>query len=166
MIKRMNIESQHFNSLLAEAQVLEDLSHHPHPNLIHYHGCRVSRGYITGLVLDKHPHDLETHVERGYWGLDKDAFMGALESVIHHLHGLGWAHNDLTPGNVMVSQAGLPVLIDFGGCQKVGTKLLHIRGTKEWIEGEIDGHDVSEERHDIFALGKIRSWLEENGAFK
>lgn len=38
--------------------------------------------------------------------------MAALESAIQHLHGLGWTQNDLTPANILVSEAGVPVLID------------------------------------------------------
>ncbi|KAJ5135487.1 uncharacterized protein N7515_004765 [Penicillium bovifimosum] len=162
-LKKLGLEKQLFNSLIAEAQVLEELSQHPHPNLIRYHGCRVARGHITGLVLDRHPDDLETHVQHGYEISDKALFMAALESAISHLHGLGWAHNDLHPANVLVSEAGMPVLIDFEGCQKLGTELKYIRGNKDWIEGEIGDYATSEAQHDIFALGKIRAWLEVPG---
>jgi serine/threonine protein kinase len=155
MLKKLGIEKQLFNALVAEAQVLEELSQRPHPNLIRYHGCRVARGHITGLVLDRHPHDLQTHVQHGYETIDKALFMAALESAIQHLHGLGWAHNDLNPANVLVSEAGMPVLIDFGGCQKLGTKLKYIRGTKEWIEGEVGDYTTSEAQHDTFALGRF-----------
>lgn len=164
MLKNMGIEKQLFDSLVAEAQVLEELSQHPHPNLIRYHGCRVVRDHITGIVLDRHPHDLQTHVQSGCGTINKARFMAALESVVQHLHGLGWAHNDLNPSNVLVGEDGMPVLIDFGGCQKLGTKLKHIRGTKGWIEGEIEDHTMSETKHDIFALGKIRAWLEDPGS--
>jgi len=159
-LKQRGIEKQLSGALVAEAHVLEELSHHPHPNLVRYRGCQVKRGYITGLVLDRHPHDLLTYVQRGYGTIDEVPFMAALESVIGHLHGLGYAHNDLDPSNVMVSEAGMPVLIDFDGCQKLGTELKHTRGTKDWIEGEIEDHNVSEVRHDIYALGKIRAWLD------
>ncbi|KAJ5735414.1 uncharacterized protein N7483_000539 [Penicillium malachiteum] len=86
--------------------------------------------------------------------------MAGLESVIQHLHGLGWAHNDLIPANILVSEAGQPVLIDFGGCQKFGERLKYIRGTKDWIEGKIEDYTTSEAQHDIFALGKIKDWLD------
>lgn len=163
LVKRLEIENQLCESLMAEAQLLQELSEHPHPNLIGYHGCRVVRGHIIGLVLDKHPHDLETYVTDGLGQIDKVAFMAALESVVQHLHGLGWAHNDLTPFSIMVSEAGMPVLFDFSGCQKVGTKLKYIRGTKGWIQGEIEDHTVSDVQHDFFALGMIRDWLDGKG---
>ncbi|CAI7649499.1 unnamed protein product [Penicillium bialowiezense] len=137
-------ETQLFRSLLAEARVLEELSQHPHPNMIYYYGCRVSHGCFTGIVLEKHPRDLQTHVDQGHKALDKTAFMAALESAIQHLHGLGFAHNDLCPSNVL----------------KLGTSLQYIRGTEGWIEGDIKDHHTSDSRHDTFALGKIRAWLE------
>lgn len=68
--------------LLAEAQVMEVLSRDPHPNIIRYYGCRVIRGHITGLVLDRHNYDLETYIEKGVGVLDKFSFMNALESSI------------------------------------------------------------------------------------
>lgn len=40
--------------LLEEAEVLEFLKQHQHPNLIRYHGCTTNRGRITGIALDKH----------------------------------------------------------------------------------------------------------------
>lgn len=161
MLRQLGIENQLYTSLIAEAQVLEELSQHPHPNLIGYHGCHIVRGHITGLVLDKHPHDLQTCIKTGSKSINTSQFMNALESVIQHLHKLGWAHNDLTPGNILVSESGAPILIDFDGCQKLGTKLKYIRGTKEWIEGDIENYTMSEREHDIFALGKIRDWLDD-----
>lgn len=63
LLKQLGIDGkQLFDSLIAEAQVLEELSQHPHPNLIRYHGCRVVRGHLTGLVIDKYPHDLQNYV--------------------------------------------------------------------------------------------------------
>ncbi|CAG8288514.1 unnamed protein product [Penicillium salamii] len=142
------------------SQVLEELSQHPHPNLIRYHGCRVVNGHFTGVVLERHPHDLEAYVERGHKTIDTTSFMAALESAIQHLHGLGWAHNDLKPSNILVSEAGFPILIDLEGCQKLGTVLKYIRGSEDWIEGNIESYNTSKTQHDIFALGKIREWLE------
>ncbi|CAG8939766.1 unnamed protein product [Penicillium salamii] len=159
-LKERGLGKQLFTSLVGEAQVLEELSQHPHPNLIRYHGCRVVNGHFTGVVLERHPHDLEVYVESGHKAIDTTSFMAALESVIQHLHGLGWAHNDLKPSNILVSEAGFPILIDLEGCQKLGTELKYIRGSEGWIEGDIGSHNTSETQHDIFALGKIREWLE------
>jgi hypothetical protein len=61
-----------------------------------------------------------------------------------------------------VDGGGMPVLIDFGGCQPIGTPLKYIRGTKEWIDGEIEDYTTSDEQHDLSALAKIGAWLDES----
>ncbi|OBR09499.1 Serine threonine-protein kinase [Colletotrichum higginsianum IMI 349063] len=88
------------------------------------------------------------------------AFLGALESALAHLHNLGLAHNDLNPANILISETGMPVLIDFDSCRPIGQRLLHSRGTPGWTD-ESDSWDTSEIRHDTFAIEKIRGWLDE-----
>lgn len=147
-------------ALLAEAEVLESLSQHPHPNIIRYYGCRVLRGYFMGIVINKHPYDLYTYLKNRIGIIEKHSFISALESSLRHLHTHGLAHNDLTPHNIMVSNEGMPVLIDFGGCQPIGTYLKHVRGTRGWIDGEIKDQNTSKKEHDVSALAKISAWLD------
>ncbi len=96
--------------------------------------------------------------------IDKKAFIGALESAIYHLHSLGWVHNDLNPTNVMVDGPGLggvmPVPIDVGSAREVDTLLGTSRGTSGWIDSRIEDYTTSKKEHDIFALEKIRVWLD------
>lgn len=145
--------------LLEEAHALQIVSQRPHPNIIGYHGCRVRRGRITGLVLDRYENDLNHYLKDGIGTIDKEAFMAALGSAVHHLHSLGMAHNDINPANIMVTEGGMPVLVDFGSCREVGHKMTTSRGTPGWVDEE-DDYTTSEERHDVFALGKIRTWLD------
>ncbi|KAE8146850.1 kinase-like domain-containing protein [Aspergillus avenaceus] len=159
-LKEYNQLHQLQEMLLAEARVMEMLCQHPHPNIIRYYGCRVVRGHVTGLVMEKHAQDLDTYLKGGIGMLDRASFMNALESSVRHLHALGWAHNDLTPTNILVNGDCMPVLIDFGGCQPIGSRLKYIRGTKEWIDGEIEDYVTSDEQHDLSALDKISSWLD------
>lgn len=87
--------------------------------------------------------------------------MAALESAVKHLHSLGLAHNDIDPRNIMVDATGMPILIDFGSCREVGRKLGVSRGTTGWIQGDSLAYDTSEAGHDLFALEKVRAWLDE-----
>jgi len=146
--------------LLEEAKVMEILSQYPHPNIIHYYGCRVRRNRITGLVLDRHPISLIDYVMDKVGPVHKEPFMQALESAIYHLHSLGWAHNDVNPGSVLVNKEGMPVLIDFASAREIGAKLGSRRGTKGWIDGKLKDYNTSEKAHDIFGLEKIRTWLD------
>ncbi|KAH7401400.1 kinase-like domain-containing protein [Pyrenochaeta sp. MPI-SDFR-AT-0127] len=155
-----NILSLIPKGLLEEAKTMDMLSQHSHPNMIHYHGCRVRCGRIAGLVLDHHPNTLNDYVKNKVGFVDKELFMQALESAIRHLHSLGWAHNDLNPSNVLVNKEAMPVLIDFGSAREIGLKLGTSRGTKGWIDGEMKDYHTSDSRHDLFALEKIRTWLD------
>lgn len=95
VFKRHGVAHLLARGLLEGAHTMEFLSQHPHPNLIRYHGCRSLRGYITRTVLDHHSHTLKDFLKKGIETIDKKALMDALESAIHRLHSLGWAHNDL-----------------------------------------------------------------------
>jgi serine/threonine protein kinase len=148
------------DALLVEAEVLQILSEHSHPNILGYHGCLVRRGRITGLVVDKCHDTLRGYVENGTGKIDQAAFMKALESAVQHMHSLGLAHNDLNPGSVMVNEAGMPVVTDFGTANKIGQALGSSRGSKGWIEGDTKDYTKSEKDHDIFALRKIGEWLD------
>lgn len=109
--------------LLSEAAIMEQISRHPHPNIIRYHGVRIRQSRITGLVLDKHENTLLENSRRGV-ALDKETCLAALESAVAHLHSLGLAYKDINPENVMVSADGAPVFIDFDSCQVFGKRLM------------------------------------------
>lgn len=146
---------------LEEARVVEVLAEHPHSNIVRYHGCRVRRGRITGLVLDRHPKTLHDYLKNKVGSIDKGPFMKAIELAIHHIHSLGLAHNDLNPGNILIDAGGMPILIDFGSARVIGAKLGTSRGTTGWIDGELKDYHTSDRQHDFFALEKIRNWLDE-----
>ncbi|KAI1104787.1 kinase-like domain-containing protein [Jackrogersella minutella] len=146
--------------LVEEAEAMEVLRTQPHPNIVGYYGCQVRRGHITGLVLDRHPHELKSYLKSGRNIEDKRLFIESLESAIHHLHSLGWAHNDLNPTNVLVAEDRRPILIDFGSAHRIGEKLTMSRGTKGWIDCEMKDYTTSETRHDTSALAKLGTWLD------
>lgn len=150
--------SQLRDLLLDEARAFEIISIEPHPNIVHYHGCRVKRGHITGIVLDKiSGYSLWRLLESELGRIDLEPFMEALTSAVDHLHKLGLSHNDICPQNVMVSN-GNPVLIDFGSCRRTGDKMAASGGSTGWKEDD-DEYLVSKESHDLVGLAKIRQWI-------
>ncbi|KAF1955437.1 hypothetical protein CC80DRAFT_594199 [Byssothecium circinans] len=131
--------------LLEEADVFEHLRQHPHSNLVGYHGCFVKRGRGGGGVI--------THI-------DKKSWMDGIESAVKHLHGLGLAHNDLNPANIMLDEHKKEaIVIDLGSCKAFGEQLLSA-GTEGWVD---EFFSTSERRHDEAALKKIWAWLESDG---
>lgn len=147
-------------TLLEEAAALERISQHPpHRNIVKFHGCRVRRGRITGLVIDKYEDNLTEYLKEGHT-IDKERVLGCLQSALEHLYSLGLAHNDVNPANIMMdSEAGEPILVDFGSCHGIGEKMTSSRGTPGWTE-EWDDYTTSKASHDISAVDKIRLWLD------
>ncbi|KAK0610100.1 kinase-like domain-containing protein [Bombardia bombarda] len=145
--------------LLHEARMMQIVSQGPpHPNIIGYHGCRVQRGRTTGLVLDKGGEELQKHIQDGK-PLDKEAFMTALESAVRHLHDdLGLAHNDINYHNILVSQDGMPVLIDFCSCCKHGVEMPLSEGTEGWFHHADPVHFGGMKR-DLYALERVRHFV-------
>ncbi|CZT23739.1 uncharacterized protein RCC_09453 [Ramularia collo-cygni] len=141
--------------LLEEAQVMEFLARHPHPNIVPYHGCVMKRGYITGITLTRYEKILDHRFNNDVSDLDLDRFERQFRDAIDHIHSLGLAHNDLNPSNIALDSQDDPVIIDWGSCKKFGELLLSA-GTPGWIEEDFD---VSRKEHDVFALDKIMAWM-------
>lgn len=140
---------------LAEVEVSEFLSRNPHRNIVRYHGCRVKRGRIIEIVMDRHPATLSDRCYTRPYSLNKASILKDIESAVKHLHSHGLAHNDLNPMNIMLDKHDRPLLIDFGSCRPFGRRLDE-RGTDGWI----DHHSgTSERRHDEIALQKISAWM-------
>ncbi len=145
--------------VLNETLIMEQISKSPHPNVVGYYGCRVKRGRITAIFLERLDQTLTQYTSRpDFEPLYNAKFVEALESAVDYLHSLGLAHNDINPDNIMVRD-GMPVLIDFGSTQPFGKRLQSL-GTVGWYE---ELFFTSEKKHDIYSLGKLREWFQKNG---
>lgn len=124
------------STLRDEVHALQLVSRHPpHPNIVKYHGCRVRRGFITAIVLERVEGETLWKYALDGGKVDKAPFMAALRSAIVYLHSVvGVAHNDLNPSNIMVGKDRMPVLIDFGSARPLGCKMGFSVGTPGWME--------------------------------
>ncbi|KAK4215189.1 kinase-like domain-containing protein [Rhypophila decipiens] len=149
-------------SMLQEICALERISQNPHPFIAKYHGCRVRRGRITGIVLDRAEITLEDAVDDPrFEDLHANRFFEGVTSAVMYLHCLGLAHNDLNPSNIMISKDGGPVLIDFDSCLPFGHPLDKF-GVAGWTDMDPEDYktpNTSERRHDMYAMGKLIRWL-------
>ncbi|CAH0048121.1 unnamed protein product [Clonostachys solani] len=142
-------------SFLKETLIMEQLSNLPHPNLIQYLGCRVKRGRITAIWLERLELTLNQYVNTPEFNqLDKDKFLDHIESAVNHLHALGLAHNNINPGNIMI-KGNKPTLVGFGSCRAFGENLDSL-GSRGW-HGKI--LSTSEKEHDILSLKNLRDWI-------
>lgn len=157
------------DALLQEAKVCERVKRHPHPNIAVYLGCQVSSdGRLTGLCFARYPTTLMQEVNPGSLGKrhlrsvrprgkDYSGVLAGVERGVRHLHGLGWAHNDINPSNIMLD-GDEGVVIDLGSCTRVGESLRGVGRTYEWYDEKVE---VAVPQNDIDALDEIRTWLGE-----
>ncbi|KAK3349182.1 kinase-like domain-containing protein [Lasiosphaeria hispida] len=159
-----------------EIKRLEQLARHPpHPNLVRYHGCRVRKGCVTAVLLHRVPGDtLRNHIQAGKTIPDKEAFLQALTSAVHHLHNvIGLAHNDIHLNNIMVSPDGTtPTLIDVGSAYPEGEEMIRSPMFSCWGKDPLDmdpetyfvgpliGYAVSRKSRDLAALERLHTWLD------
>lgn len=143
-----------------EANVFNALSVHPHDRLCKFLGSLVFEGRVTGFCLKKYVctlHDvLDTQNQNELQLLPVTKWLQHIHSAVHHLHSLGFCHNDINPANIMIDNDGGAILIDFDSCQVEGALLLK-PGTDGWIE---DGSFHSSKKNDAFALTRLSKILE------
>lgn len=147
---------------LAEAQTLELVKRNPHPNIVQFYGCIVKNGRIVALALQRYPRTLASLVEEQDDGTRPapatvERWLHDIKSGVQHLHGLGLAHNDINPHNVMQDEGGNMVLVDLGSCARFGETLSEL-GTPGWNEGF---SEESATKNDEIGLAKIGEWLVE-----
>lgn len=49
-----------------------------------------------------------------------DVIISGIKAALDHIHSFGLVHDDINPWNIMVDDAGNPIVIDFDSCVAVG----------------------------------------------
>ena len=87
-----------------------------------------------------------------------------LSQAVAALHAAGGLHGDVSPGNVMLTAAGRPLLLDLGASHVVG-HVGPVWGTEGFVAPEVREGGAPTSASDIFSLGAL-AWfcLTGNGA--
>jgi serine/threonine protein kinase len=51
-----------------------------------------------------------------------DIIISGVKAALDHIHSFGLVHDDINPWNIMVDNAGNPIIIDFDSCVAVGAR--------------------------------------------
>lgn len=156
--------------MLREIEVCETLRQSPHPNIATYKGYRSTNGRVTGLCFEHHGLTLLETVNPEH--LNKRAFtsservrvtQGIIQSLdkllegILHIHSQRYAHNDISPANIVLDKnTSALVLIDFGSCCPFGDSLAKSGRTPEWHDAKVE---QSTPQNDLMAFEEIKTWL-------
>ncbi|OSX72734.1 hypothetical protein BU14_0408s0012 [Porphyra umbilicalis] len=161
------------SSFLSELTVLEELHKMGgHPNIVKYHGVIVERGRMVGLVLSKMKETVHERCKEASAAgcshqprpLDVAKVVQEVEGALAFLHNLKdgagqkrpYCHNDVHPGNVMLTQDDTAVLVNLNSCQRLGTRLI-----KEMKIGWSEGGRRSAVQSDRAGLAKVEAFMRE-----
>ncbi len=158
-VKRLRPETAaHPESVIAFLREAEILAHLRHPNILRLRELLAEPdGYA--LVLDLvNGEDLRRRVRTG----GPLAPMAAAEVVatvadaLDYLHGQGYQHGDIKPGNVVVPVDGTRVrLVDFGVARRIGEVGQTTYATPEYVAPEVVLGNAPGPAADVYALGMV-----------
>ncbi len=74
------------------------------------------------------------------------------------LHSAGGVHADISAGNVMISESGVPQLLDLGAARVIAMAPGAVYGTAGFIAPEVRRGGLPDARSDVFALGAL-AWF-------
>lgn len=74
---------------------------------------------------------------------------------LERLHGMGFLHSDIKPGNIMIDRLGSVKAIDFGRALRVGETPAFLLGSPGYMAPEQHLREMGTEQSDIYSLGLV-----------
>lgn len=116
---------------------------------------RPTEAVLTMELVDGLPLDSLPGRNMAAWAL---VFMRTAEAL-QSLHGMGYVHCDMKPGNVLVGHQGLVKVIDLGQACPIGTVKERVQGTPDFMAPEQVNRLPVTHRTDVFNLGAMMYYL-------
>ncbi|TWE13093.1 serine/threonine-protein kinase [Rudaeicoccus suwonensis] len=83
--------------------------------------------------------------------------------ALHDLHGMGLVHGDLSPGNILLTDQGKPLIADLGMSRLAGHSGEEVWATEAWAAPEVLAGTAPLPASDVYSLGAI-AWAALTGA--
>ena len=141
-----------------EAGVLAGLDH---PHIVRLHAATALADGTLALVLDLVDGGSYAAVVTARGHLHPGELVTALSPVsraVAHLHALGVVHADLSPGNVLFTREGRPMVSDLGVARLFGERPETLHGTEGFIAPEVLMGEQPTPASDVYAIGAL-AWL-------
>ncbi|MFC4333760.1 serine/threonine-protein kinase [Salininema proteolyticum] len=150
----MRDDPETVEAFFAEAEALAEFDH---PGVVRALDFLVIED-MTALVLEHVPEgDLRTRV-RGSGPVDPRtaaALAASSAEALAYLHGRGYLHGDVKPGNILLPAAGGTKFIDFGLVRRTGDPTRPSHGTPEYTAPEVAAGTPPGTGADVYALGLV-----------
>ncbi|MCK6209358.1 protein kinase [Georgenia sp. EYE_87] len=126
---------------------------HPHlPKVLDVVGVDPGRCALVSEIVEG-PTLATVRSARGDLGPGAAAtLLGALAAALAHLHDHGVVHGDVAPTNVVLTAAGVPVLVD------LAADVAHERGTPGFVAPERRRGAPASTAADVWALARVVGW--------
>jgi len=121
-----------------------------HRKLLRVDGVSLLMEFIDGSSLDQ-------QLPRTY--TDVTEVFVQVADALSHMHEKGYAHADLKPTNILITDQGQVKVIDLGQACPVGTVKKRIQGTPGYMAPEQAQREAIDERTDIFNFGATLYWV-------
>lgn len=129
------------------AQEAMSLAKASHPNIVGVHQV-FEENNTSYMALDfVQGRDLLEILKEDPESLTPDQVSGYLEKVlgaVQHIHDLGMLHRDISPDNVIISEANEPILIDFGAAREDSTSDQNVTRMLSALRVVKDGYSPQE----------------------
>ncbi|MFT4623485.1 MAG: serine/threonine protein kinase, partial [Myxococcota bacterium] len=136
-----------------EAEALGQLLH---PGIPQVYAAGEDRGRLFLAMELVDGHTLDQWVADGPSVADRVDLLAAICDAVHHAHLRGILHRDLKPANILVTDAGVPKVLDFGIAQALdGGSAGSRAGTPAYMSPEQFAGRPLDVRSDVYALGVV-----------